>query len=134
MKNTKHLKMLAKGDPSLLGSTEHVRNFLNCVMEILQMRPLGEPTVHDVELDIKKLNQEIFADEGGISIQSIGICAYHTLSTSHIALHTWPLRDTMHLDIYSCRDFDKECVEGFIKEFFKCYKIKSTDLTYATEW
>lgn len=128
---TKHIKILGKGDASLLGDVSVIHNFIMIAIENLGMRPLGLPTIHDVELDIEKLGQEPFEDEGGISIQILG---YDTLSTSHLAIHTWPLRDEFHLDIYSCRDFDKDYIDSFITDFFRCYKIKSTDLTFATEW
>ena len=128
---SKHLKVLGKGDAQLLGNVNVVRNFIMIAIENLGMRPLGEATIHDVELDIKKLNQEPFEDEGGASIQLVG---YNTLSTSHLAIHCWPFRDEFHLDIYSCRDFNKEYIINFIKEYFRCFKMKVSDLTYATEW
>lgn len=127
----KHIKVLGLGDATLLSDINIIRSFIITAIENLDMRPLGQPTIHDVELDIKKLNQEPFCDEGGCSIQIVG---YNTLSTSHLALHCWPLRNEFHLDIYSCRDFDKEYIKNFIKEYFRCYKMKISDLTFATEW
>lgn len=128
---SKHLKILGKGDANLLGDVNVIRNFIMVAIENLGMRPLGEPVLYDVELDIKKLNQEPFCDEGGKSIQIVG---FATLSTSHIALHCWELRSEFHLDIYSCREFSKEYIENFVKDYFRCDKIKTSDLTHAVEW
>lgn len=127
----KHLKILGKGDANLLGNINAVREFIVVLIDKLGMRPLGNPVIHDVELDIKKLNQEIFQDEGGCSAQLIG---FSTLSTSHCSIHCWPLRSEFHMDIYSCRDFNPEKIESFIKNYFNCYKMKVSDLTEATEW
>ena len=128
---SKHLKILGKGDANLLNDINVIRNFIMIAIENLGMKPLGDPIIHNVEIDIKKLNQVPFTDSGGITTQIIG---YNTLSTSHIAIHTFPLEKQFHLDIYSCRDFDKEYIENFVKEYFRCFRTKVSDLTYATEW
>ena len=128
---TKHLKVLGLGNAEIMGDAKAVRTFMEKLIEEVGMRPLGEPTVHDVPLDLEKLGVEPFEDEGGVTTQIVG---YHTLSTSHAAIHTWPLRKEFHLDIYSCRNFDPKQVEMFISDYFKCTKLKSTDLTYAAEW
>lgn len=128
---TKHLKVLGLGDPKILGNTTAVRAFMEKLICEVGMRPLGEPTIHDVPLDLKKLGLEPFEDEGGVTTQIVG---YHTLSTSHAAIHTWPLRKEFHLDIYSCKNFNGIQVEEFVKSYFKCTKTKISDLTNATEW
>ncbi|MBU4421749.1 S-adenosylmethionine decarboxylase [Candidatus Parcubacteria bacterium] len=128
---TKHLKVLGLGDPEIMGDATLVRTFMEKLIKEVGMRPLGEPTVHDVPLDLEKLGVAPFEDEGGVTTQIVG---YHTLSTSHAAIHTWPLRKEFHLDLYSCRNFDAKHVEEFIKNYFKCTKTKITNLTYATEW
>lgn len=128
---TKHLKILGLGDASLLANAAVIRQFVETLISKLEMRPLGEPTIHDVPLDLKKLGVEPFEDEGGVTTQIVG---YHTLSTSHVAIHTWPLRNEFHLDIYSCKNFDAETIKQFVVDYFKCSKIKTSDLTAATEW
>ena len=75
-----------------------------------------------VEEDIAKLGREPFEDEGGISVLAC-------LSTSHIAIHTWPLRCEFHLDIYSCREFDKEAFIKTLKEHFPNSHVEATDFT-----
>lgn len=128
---SKHLKILGKGDANLLGDVNVIRNFIMVAIENLGMQPLGEPIIHDVELDVKKLGLEPFEDSGGITTQIVG---YNTLSTSHIAIHTFPLENQFHLDIYSCREFNREYIGNFVKEYFRCNRVKISDLTYATKW
>jgi len=131
----KHLKLLGIGASEPMAKVDSIREFVDKLITIVGMRPLGEPTVHDVPLDIAKLGAEPFEDEGGVTAQIVG---YHTLSTSHVAIHTWPIRHNdkgeFHLDIYSCRDFDPQMIQNFVNEFFCCEKMKISDLTSATEW
>lgn len=131
----KHLKILGIGAQAPMAKVDSVREFMNKLIAAVGMRPLGEPTVHDVPLDIAKLGAKPFQDEGGVTTQIVG---YNTLSTSHVAIHTWPIRHgdkgEFHLDIYSCRDFDPKMVKNLVGEFFCCSKMKVSDLTSATEW
>ena len=131
MEKVKHLKVLGYGDPERLGDAKLVRQVLIDMMKHLGMQPLGDPMVHDVPLDVSKLGREPFEDEGGITSQLVG---FHTLSTSHVALHTWPLRKEFHLDIYSCRYFSKSQIMGFLTDVFHITKSKVSDLTAACEW
>jgi len=129
--NAKHIKVLGKGDPARLGDATIVRQFVIDLVKQVGMQPLGDPVIHDVPFEIKKLGREPFEDEGGVTGQLVG---FHTLSTSHVAIHTWPARDEFHLDLYSCREFDKNEVEAFIHEVFHSQRMVVSDLTFACEW
>lgn len=135
MAKAKHLKVLGQGDPKLLGNVEFVRRFITDMVQRVGMQPLGEPVLHDVPLAIEKLGREPFEDEGGVTGQIFG---HVTLSTSHvfmfIALHTWPMRAEFNLDVYSCREFEREEIEGFVEDLCHCQKFQSTDVSFATEW
>ena len=39
--------------------------------------------------------------------------------TSHISFHFWTVEKLLQLDIYSCKEFDKEKALRFIKDFWK---------------
>lgn len=127
----KHIKILGKGDHKLLGDTEYIEIFINSTIKKLDMEPLGKAKIYDVPIEIEKLGREPFEDEGGITSQLVG---FSTLSTSHIAIHTWPLRNEFHLDIYSCRDFDKDIIVYFIIDTFSTTDIKVSDLTKYCDW
>jgi len=129
--NTKHLKVLGRGDPLRLGDADIVRSFVIDLVHVVGMEPLGDPVIHDVPQEIKKLGRTPFEDEGGVTAQLVG---FHTLSTSHVAIHTWPLRNEFHLDLYSCRFFDQEQVLNFISEAFHAVEIKASNLTAYCEW
>lgn len=129
--NVKHIKVLGIGNPELLGSSSHIKNFIDGLIFQVGMRPLGNAIIYDVPLEIEKLGKEPFEDEGGITAQIVG---FSTLSTSHCAIHTWPLRKKFHLDLYSCRFFKKLLIENFIKDFLQVENMKINDLTEFCEF
>jgi len=124
MEHGRHIKVLGIGSPDKLRSVTGVETFLKDMVEALGMRCLGEPHTYEVEEEIEKLGVEPFEDEGGVT----GVCV---LSTSHCAIHTWPLRSFFVMDVYSCRDFDEQVVRKMIRERFETTKVRITDLTYA---
>lgn len=77
------------------------------LVDTLQMRYLQRPTAIRVPMDPDKLNSE--EDEGGWSV----ICQ---ITTSHIALHGWPMRGAFMMDIFSCREFDTRAARRVVTE------------------
>lgn len=126
MEHGRHVKVLGLGSPEKLRSVEGVKQFLLDLVHALDMRCLGAPHTYEVEEEIEKLGVEPFEDEGGVT----GIVV---LSTSHCAIHTWPLRSFFVMDVYSCRDFDEAIVRDMAKERLGTYKLRLTDLTFALE-
>jgi len=126
MEHGRHVKVLGLGSPDKLRSVEGVKQFLVDLVHALEMRCLGEPHTYEVEEEIEKLGVEPFEDEGGVT----GVVV---LSTSHCAIHTWPLRSFFVMDVYSCRDFDESVVRAMAKQRLGTYKLRLTDLTFALE-
>jgi S-adenosylmethionine decarboxylase len=124
---TKHIKILGKGNSSILIDKDAIANFLKDIILKVKMTPLGEPVIYDVPLNSDSLNNDSFMDEGGLT----GVIL---LTTSHCAIHTWPLKKEFHLDIYSCKEFNKEVTVKFVSDFFQCYQIKVSDLTTTVDW
>jgi S-adenosylmethionine/arginine decarboxylase-like enzyme len=129
--NVRHIKVLGKGDPTPMGDAAVVRQFVTDLVKRVGMQPLGEPVVHDVPVEVQKLGREPFEDEGGVTAQLVG---FHTLSTSHVAIHTWPLREEFHLDLYSCREFSGQEILDFITEVFHTHTMKVSDLSSYCDW
>lgn len=126
MEHGRHVKVVGYGSSQLLGSVVVVKDFLTNLVHALGMRPLGEPIMHDVELDLSKLGVEPFEDEGGVTGTVV-------LSTSHCAIHTWPAREKPFfvLDVYSCRDFDMNTVTRMLEERVGLTSARVTDITDA---
>jgi S-adenosylmethionine decarboxylase len=127
MAHGRHVKVLGRGDAGLLGNAKNVETMLRELIDLLGMRMLGEPHLYEVETEIAKLGVEPFEDEGGVT----GVCV---LSTSHCAIHTWPLRPFFVMDVYSCRDFDPASVEAHLAKHLGAYDVQLTDLSFALEF
>ncbi|HEX8795930.1 MAG TPA: S-adenosylmethionine decarboxylase [Polyangiaceae bacterium] len=108
----------------MLGNAKVVESMLQELIGILGMRMLGEPHLYEVETEIAKLGVEPFEDEGGVT----GVCV---LSTSHCAIHTWPLRPYFVMDVFSCRDFEPSAVEGHLAKRLGAYDVQLTDLSFS---
>lgn len=127
MSHGRHVKVLGRGTPELLGNAKVVEDALRELIGILGMRMLGEPHLYEVETEISKLGVEPFEDEGGVT----GVCV---LSTSHCSIHTWPLRPFFVMDVYSCRDFDPRAVESHLVERLGAYHLQVTDVSASLEY
>jgi S-adenosylmethionine decarboxylase len=127
MPQGRHVKVLGRGSAALLGDAKNVEGMLRELIDVLGMRILGEPHMYEVETEIAKLGVEPFEDEGGVT----GVCV---LSTSHCAIHTWPLRPFFVMDVYSCRDFDQSHVEQHLAKKLGAYDVQVTDVSFALEY
>jgi S-adenosylmethionine decarboxylase len=126
MEHGRHIKVLGVGSPEKLRSVAGVERFLVDLVSALGMRCLREPHTYEVEEEIEKLGVEPFEDEGGVT----GVAV---LSTSHCAIHTWPLRSFFVMDVYSCRDFDEAIVRKIVSQRFDTKRLRITDLTFSLE-
>ena len=77
------------------------------LVETLDMQYLQRPTAIRVPMEPGKLATD--EDEGGWSV----ICQ---ITTSHIALHSWPMRGAFMMDVFSCRPFDPEAARRVVVE------------------
>jgi S-adenosylmethionine decarboxylase len=127
MPEGRHIKVLGRGAADLLGNAKNVEGMLHELIDILGMRILGTPHMYEVETEIAKLGVQPFEDEGGVT----GVCV---LSTSHCAIHTWPLRPYFVMDVFSCRDFDPSHVEKHLAAKLGAYDLKITDLSFALDY
>jgi S-adenosylmethionine/arginine decarboxylase-like enzyme len=92
--------------PAILGCEQQLERIVRTVADQAGMRVIRLVT-SNIESDLRKLNQDVFEDEGGISIQAL-------ISTSHITLHTWPARSAFMFDLVSCKPFDQIGVHRYL--------------------
>jgi len=105
-----HLLYDALVDPahvSELNDTEFLERALLDLVGLLDMDVLDGPRFRKVELDPGQLETD--SDDGGVT----GIVL---ISTSHVSIHTWPLRERFSLDVFSCQHFSEDVVQDFLKE------------------
>ena len=121
------MKINALANADRIGSVPTIRHFLSTLVDCIGMRPLGEPHIYDVKIEIEKLGKEPFEDEGGVT----GVVV---LSTSHVAIHTWPAREYLSLDVFSCRDFDPKIVHYYAVFLLGAHEVQAHDLSASTEY
>lgn len=54
-----------------------------------------------------------------------GLTGFVIIAESHISVHTFPMRNYVNIDIFSCRAFDSERVLQDIKKFFELHQVNS---------
>lgn len=94
-------------DPRALNSPEHLVSMMDALVDALSMQYLQRPQCMRVQQDPRKLSTD--ADDGGWSV----VCQ---ITTSHIAIHTWPLRCAFMMDVFSCRPFDGAVAKNVVFE------------------
>lgn len=111
-------------NPELLRDPGRIHDFLKATVSIIEMTALGYH-VYDVPTSVKSMGKIVSNDEGGIT----GIAV---ISTSHIAIHTWPEESAARFDVDSCRTFDSKDVVDTIKKFFESSDILYENYSYET--
>lgn len=107
-----HVKAVGRASANLLRDTGLIERYLKGVCSAIGMRCISGPHTVVVEEELRNLLPgEAFEDEGGVTSVLV-------LSTSHIALHSWPLRERLEVDCYSCRDFEPKVFAQVTMQFF----------------
>ena len=78
------------------------------LVQALDMQYLQRPMAIKVIPDTRKLDTD--EDDGGWSV----ICQ---ITTSHIALHGWPLRGAFMMDIFSCKPYDADHAIQIVNDY-----------------
>jgi S-adenosylmethionine/arginine decarboxylase-like enzyme len=122
----KHVKALIyRVERRLLTSTVEIRSFLVELIAGCGMRVLGEPHVYGVKNELDKTS------EGRNCCDPEGISAVAVLSTSHVAIRTFPLREYAIIDVFSCRDFENSQILRAIEIAFAPKHLSLVDLSYS---
>lgn len=122
----KHIKVqIYKASMLLLSSVQVIDQYLRETVAAAGMRTLGEPQVYDIKEELTRQGERVDPDEPE------GVTGVAVLSTSHVAIHTWPHRGYAIIDIFSCRDFQSAAIVGVLEKVFAPLAIHITDLTYS---
>lgn len=94
-------------DSSRISCGQSLKDLLLELVEFLNMDLLDGPRMTEVHLEPDLLDSE--SDEGGIT-------GYCLITTSHLSIHTWPLRKRFCLDVFSCKPFDGPGAADLIRD------------------
>ena len=103
-------------DPSHL-APEEIINLFDALVDELGMQYLQPPMALRVKVDPLRLVTD--DDDGGWSVVA-------QITTSHIALHSWPLRSAFMMDIFSCKTFDAQAAEALVRQHLGVTEAKMT--------
>ena len=107
------------GDFAKMWDVELIRGFLTDAPTALGMTRITEPKV--LEYNAPK------EDDSGVS-------GFVIIAESHISIHTFPHRDYVNIDIFSCQSFDHELALAEAKDLFRLREAKTWLLDRGLEW
>ena len=124
----KNKKFLLKADSVYLQSETILKNVLLEIVKKIGMTALGNPHIYNVSKTLAEQKQQSeFVDTGGIT----GVIV---LSTSHVAIHTWPETNEAVCDAYSCKEYDIDIPISIIKNNFMATNILIRDFSPYLYW
>jgi len=97
------------GDPVKLQDAALLERFLDRYPAVLGMNKIAEPQVHTYS---------------GEKPEDWGLSGFVLIAESHISIHTFPERESVNIDIFSCRDFDPQHALEQVKQTFGLSSIR----------
>ncbi len=92
-------------DPAVLIDRAMLADFLTELADSLGMHAIADP----VTVEVGPLNKK---DSGGVS-------GFLLIAESHISFHSFPKREFISLDIYTCQDMlDTKAIRSQVETFF----------------
>jgi S-adenosylmethionine decarboxylase len=107
------------GDTAKMWNLELVREFLTHYPANLGMTPITEPKV---------------LEYNGPVLEDSGVSGFVIIAESHISIHTFPYRQYVNIDIFSCKSFDNHRALADAKALFGLVEVKTWLLDRGLEW
>ena len=107
------------GDIEKMWDVELVREFLTNYPDNLGMTRITEPNV---------------LEYNGPKIEDAGVSGFVIIAESHISIHTFPYRNYVNIDIFSCKSFDNDQATRDAKDLFGLSDTKTWLLDRGLEW
>ena len=109
------------GDPEKLKDVDLIYRFLDEYPSTIGMNKVIQPQVYTYR---------------GQTPEDWGVSGFVIIAESHISIHTFPDRQYVNIDIFSCREFDDNARSEDVKDIFSLAKIKvwtmERGLSYTT--
>ena len=107
------------GDVEKMWDQQLVRDFLDQFPSKLAMTPITEPQVLKYT---------------GDNVEDAGVSGFVIIAESHISIHTFPYREYVNIDIFSCKSFDDQRALAEAKQLFDLTDVKTWILDRGLEW
>lgn len=99
-----------RGDPDKMWDVDLVRRFLDEYPATLGMTKICEPQVQEYN---------------GPKSEDSGVSGFVIIAESHISIHTFPHRDYVNVDVFSCKAFDNERALRDVKALFSLGEVRT---------
>ena len=96
-----------------------VREFLSDYPDALDMTRITEPNVLKYEAP---------------KSEDSGVSGFVIIAESHISIHTFPRKDYINIDLFSCQPFNHERALEDVKEMFELKEVQTWLLDRGLEW
>lgn len=107
------------GDTTMMWDMERLRTFLYEYPANLGMTRITEPEVLEYH---------------GDKPEDSGISGFVIIAESHISVHTFPHREYVNIDLFSCKSFDHEQAIADARSLFDLADVKTWLLDRGLEW
>ena len=107
------------GNVEKMWDQQLVRDFLDQFPSKLAMTPITEPQVLKYT---------------GDNVEDAGVSGFVIIAESHISIHTFPHRQYVNIDIFSCKTFDAQRALAEAKQLFDLTDVKTWLLDRGLEW
>ena len=104
----------ANCDRESIKSVDHVRKFIEVLLNRIDMLPIGEPRIEYT---------------AGEFLDKAGLTAVQIIVTSTIVAHFIDSNGDLYLDVFSCKEFENDVVIATVGEYFKPTKVRANFLT-----
>lgn len=91
-----------------INNVEHMKEFLRVLVERIDMKAFGEPTV---------------VCFGEVNSNKFGYSGFQLIETSNIDFHACNETRELYLDVFSCKAFNVETVKHTVEEYFGCDRM-----------
>ena len=97
-----------------LNGEQLVIDLYGCDYDVINSKKQIEKIIHHI---CKKIKTNIVAEKYHV-FEPIGITGFVIISTSHIAIHTWPEYNYAAIDIFSCKTGLPSVIADELKKLF----------------
>ena len=114
-----HLIIDGYGAPAeLLRDVDFIYRFLDDYPSSLAMTKMTQPQVYTYV---------------GATPQDWGLSGFVLIAESHISIHTFPDRNYLNIDVFSCKEFDTDNALAFLRQHFALGQLRSWVLERGLE-
>jgi S-adenosylmethionine decarboxylase len=89
---------------------------------------------YPTKMDMTKIMPPYVFRYNGAVPEDWGVSGFVLIAESHISVHTFPEKQYLSIDMFSCKPFDTEVAVETIKEYFKIQKYEMKVLDRGQEF